>query len=89
MLTLVAVITSQSLVVGSMSTAKALDLKPSSCYAVAVAENSELGGFELVSKKWVESLKCDAYEYKHVKTGARLIFLDTKNEDKKIGRAHV
>lgn len=82
MLTLVAVITSQSLVVGSMSTAKALDLKPSSCYAVAVAENNELGGFELVSKKWVESLKCDAYEYKHVKTGARLIFLDTKNEDK-------
>ncbi|MCY6957264.1 insulinase family protein [Clostridium brassicae] len=80
-LTLAAVITSQTLVMGSMGKVKALDLNSKTCYAL-VANQEDLGGFQLVSKKWVEDLKCNAYEYKHPKSGARLMFLDNKNEDK-------
>ncbi|MCY6354257.1 insulinase family protein [Clostridium sp. ZS2-4] len=79
-LTLAAVMTSQTLVLGSLNKVKALDL--SSQVSYAVIENKALGGFELVSKKWIQDLKCNAYEYKHTKSGARLIYLDNKNEDK-------
>lgn len=41
-----------------------------------------LGGFKLISKKLVEDLNCNAYIYEHVKSGAQLIFLDNKGEEK-------
>lgn len=47
-----------------------------------VVDKNSLGGFELVSKKWIEDLKCNACIYKHDKSGARLIYLDNKNDDK-------
>ncbi|MCD3246277.1 peptidase M16 [Clostridium botulinum C] len=50
----------------------------------SVKENKSLGGFELVTKKYIKALNCNSYEYKHTKTGAKLIFLDNKNEDKMI-----
>lgn len=73
---------SQTLVLGNFTKAKALDLNSKAYYGAALLENDSLGGFQLVSKKWVEGLKCNAYEYKHAKSGARLIYLDNKNEDK-------
>lgn len=81
-LILAAVMTSQTLVLGSFNKVKALDLNSKSCYAIAVGKKDTLGGFESVSKKWIQDLKCNAYEYKHPKTGARLIYLDNNNEDK-------
>lgn len=81
-LTLAAVMTSQTLVFGSFNKVKALDLTSKSFYATAVIEKDTLGGFELVSKRWIEDLKCNAYEYNHPKSGARLIYLDNNNEDK-------
>ncbi|MCY6369335.1 insulinase family protein [Clostridium ganghwense] len=79
-LTLAAVMTSQTLVFGSFNKVKALDLSSQVIYAAT--EKNALGGFELVSKKWIKDLKCNAYIYKHTKSGARLIFLDNNNEDK-------
>lgn len=79
-LTLAAVMTSQTLVFGSFNKVKALDLYSQVSYTVI--EEKALGGFELVSKKWIQDLKCNTYEYKHPKSGARLIYLDNNNEDK-------
>lgn len=79
-LTLVTAMVSQTLIFGNLNKAKALDLNSKVCYSSS--KKDSLGGFELVSKKWIKGLKCNACEYKHTKTGARLIFLDNKNEDK-------
>ncbi|EES92195.1 Zn-dependent peptidase, insulinase family [Clostridium botulinum D str. 1873] len=48
----------------------------------SVKENKSLGGFELVTKKYIKALNCNSYEYKHTKTGARLIFIDNKEQEK-------
>src|SRR3712207_1719056 len=48
----------------------------------SVKENKSLGGFALVTKKYIKYLNCNSYEYKHTKTGARLIFIDNKEQEK-------
>jgi Zn-dependent M16 (insulinase) family peptidase len=58
--------------------AAALDVQVSS----ATKTNDSLGGFVLVSKQWVEALKSNVYIYKHVKSGAHLIYLENDSKDK-------
>lgn len=79
-LTVVMVMTSQIFVLQGFNKVRAsgTDVQVTS----GIIDKNSLGGFELVSKKWVEDLKCNAYTYKHDKSGARLIYLDNKNEDK-------
>ncbi|MCY6482935.1 insulinase family protein [Clostridium aestuarii] len=79
-LTLAAVMTSQTLVFEKVNKVKALELNPKVAY-VATKQDA-LGGFKLVSKKWIKDLKCNAYQYEHIKSGAHLMFLDNNNDDK-------
>jgi Predicted Zn-dependent peptidases, insulinase-like len=44
--------------------------------------NDSLGGFQLVSKKWVEDLKSNVCIYKHEKSGAQLIYLQNDSDNK-------
>ncbi|EDS77024.1 Zn-dependent peptidase, insulinase family [Clostridium botulinum C str. Eklund] len=81
-LALVTVMTVQTLIFNYPREVHAVDL---SSKAVSLFKDKKsLGGFELVSKKYIKDLNCNSYEYKHVKSGAHLIFLDNKNEDKMI-----
>lgn len=59
-------------------------IEPSEKLVDSLESNKSLGGFELVTKKYIKEMNCNSYEYKHTKTGARLIFLDNKKEDKMI-----
>lgn len=79
-LTVVTVMASQTFLLTRFNEVKAAgtDVQVTS----EVIDKNSLGGFELVAKKWIEDLKCNAYTYKHDKSGARLIYLDNKNEDK-------
>lgn len=44
--------------------------------------NSSLGGFQLLSKKWVEDLKSNVCIYKHEKSGAQLVYLQNDSANK-------
>lgn len=79
-LTLVMALTSQTMLFSKLNKSNVLNMTPETVYAATEKEN--LGGFKLISKKWVADLKCNAYEYEHSKSGAKLIFLDNKAEDK-------
>ena len=79
-LTLVTVMASQTFIFQKFNRVKASGTDVQSSYEIT--DKNSLGGFELVSKKWIEDLKCNAYTYKHDKSGARLIYLDNKNDDK-------
>lgn len=64
----------------SLYDVKALDIQ-NHIVSYKVKENS-LGGFKLVSKSLVKDLNCNAYIYEHKKSGAQLIFLDNKSDEK-------
>lgn len=39
-------------------------------------------GFELLKHRHIKEIKADAYEFQHIKSGARLLFLDTDDDNK-------
>ncbi|HEY5588775.1 MAG TPA: hypothetical protein VIK86_07455, partial [Candidatus Paceibacterota bacterium] len=41
-----------------------------------------LSGFKLESKKWIEDIHSTAMIFKHVKSGAKLIYLQNQDENK-------
>lgn len=55
-------------------------------YAISVKEGLEVGskisGFKLETKKWIEDIQCTAMIFKHVKSGAKLIYLQNMDENK-------
>lgn len=81
-LALATVMTFQTLMFSCPKEVYAMDL--SSKLVTLFREGKSLGGFKLVSKKHIKDLNCNSYEYKHEKSGAHLIFLDNKDEDKMI-----
>lgn len=79
-LTLVTMLASQAIVMQVSNHVKAVGVNVQASYSVAT--NDSLGGFELVSKKWVEDLKSNVCIYKHAKSGAQLIYLQNNSDDK-------
>jgi Zn-dependent M16 (insulinase) family peptidase len=55
-------------------------------WATSVNEGLEVGsrisGFKLETKKWIEDIQCTAMIFKHVKSGAKLIYLQNQDENK-------
>lgn len=45
-------------------------------------DNDLLGGFKLISKKWIPDIKSTAYIYEHTKSGAHLIYLENDSDNK-------
>ncbi|KEH93491.1 insulinase family protein [Clostridium novyi] len=81
-LTLATVMTFQTLMFSCPKEVYSVDL--TSKLVSLFKDKDSLGGFKLVSKKRIKDLNCNSYEYKHEKSGAKLIFLDNKEEDKMI-----
>lgn len=79
-LTLVTMLSSQTIIFSRYNNVKAVGTYVQTSYDTT--DKDSLGGFKLLSKKWIEDLKCNAYEYKHEKSGARLIYLETNSDDK-------
>ncbi|MBU3129378.1 insulinase family protein [Clostridium tagluense] len=54
--------------------------------AISVKQGLEIGkstsGFKLESKKWIEDIQSTAMIFKHVKSGAKLIYLQNEDENK-------
>jgi Zn-dependent M16 (insulinase) family peptidase len=53
---------------------------------ISIKEDIKVGnrisGFKLETKKWIEDIQCTAMIFKHVKSGARLIYLQNQDENK-------
>lgn len=44
--------------------------------------SNNISGFKLEAKKWIEDIQCTAMIFKHVKSGAKLIYLQNQDENK-------
>ncbi|MCB2289288.1 insulinase family protein [Clostridium sp. CS001] len=64
---------------------KAVQLSNPTC-VISLKEELEVGskisGFKLETKKWIEDIQCTAMIFKHVKSGAKLIYLQNMDENK-------
>ncbi len=79
-ITLVTMLASQTFIMEMSNKVKAA--APSGQATYASITNKASGGFELISKKWVEDLKSNVCIYKHAKSGAQLVYLQNDSSDK-------
>ncbi|NMM63848.1 peptidase M16 [Clostridium sp. P21] len=77
-LTVVTMLSSQAFVMGLSSNVKAESVNVQTASTI----NNSLGGFQLVSKKWIEDLKANVCIYKHAKSGAQLIYVQNDSDNK-------
>ncbi|AKA68802.1 insulinase family protein [Clostridium scatologenes] len=77
-LTVITMMSSQAFIMELSNNVKA----ESSNVQVSSTINDSLGGFQLVSKKWIEDLKSNVCIYKHAKSGAQLIYLQNDSDNK-------
>ncbi|MGH4120112.1 insulinase family protein [Clostridium sp.] len=47
-----------------------------------IKTGENISGFKLESKKWIQDIQCTAMIFKHVKSGAKLIYLQNEDENK-------
>jgi Zn-dependent M16 (insulinase) family peptidase len=81
-LTLVTMLTSQAIAMEVSNHVMASQVSSVQTISTINSNDDSLGGFQLVSNQWIEDLKSNVYVYKHIKSGARLIYIQNNSDNK-------
>jgi Zn-dependent M16 (insulinase) family peptidase len=74
---------SEALIIQGISSVKAVGTNIASVQAdYKVLSINSMGGFKLISKKWIEEIKSNVMLYNHEKSGARLIYIQNEDDNK-------
>ena len=79
-LTTLLIFASQTFAVQTLNSVKASETN-TQLITMSIDDDS-LGGFKLISKKWIKDIKSTAYIYEHFKSGAHLIYLENDSDNK-------